>query len=296
MKADERYACHLSFYIKDSGSLRIESGGLESMLRTMEMFTLRYRVQWPLNLVLTEQLMDDYSSIFTLLLQLRLACRALRDVYVRVKVSASRRSAPRVRVVKPGVNHGANAKTVSRVKSAGVRPVRAQVDQSKNSNPYGVGALKPGVWELINGLRQQMQHFVQVLHDHAHNQLLRSWLRFAGGVRPEPDRWSSESLDGLYELHAGYVRSAKAALLLNVKSAQLLSIVKDALDLSLRLRSLLRSWDQGAELTEDLLERKVRGLGVKFAQYASFLHLGEFELISIPYFPVLFSYANLRHN
>ncbi|XP_057366609.1 gamma-tubulin complex component 6-like [Daphnia carinata] len=77
--ADEYHASRLSFYIKEAtGTIS------NSQLEALECFTLRYRVGWPLNLILTEEVMDDYSQIFSFVLQLRLAAWALEDVYVNL--------------------------------------------------------------------------------------------------------------------------------------------------------------------------------------------------------------------
>uniref|UniRef100_A0A0N8BFW3 Gamma-tubulin complex component n=1 Tax=Daphnia magna TaxID=35525 RepID=A0A0N8BFW3_9CRUS len=79
--ADEYHASHLSFYIKEATG----TGTLSNFkLEALECFTLRYRVGWPLNLILTEEVMDDYSQIFSFVLQLRLAAWALEDVYVNL--------------------------------------------------------------------------------------------------------------------------------------------------------------------------------------------------------------------
>ena len=79
VRADEYYASRLSFYIKDINTIQSNS------VDTLDCFTLRYRIGWPLNLILTEEVMDDYSCIFNFVLQLRLAAWVLQDIYVDLK-------------------------------------------------------------------------------------------------------------------------------------------------------------------------------------------------------------------
>ena len=79
VQADEYYASRLSFYIKDINTVQSNS------VDTLYCFTLRYRIGWPLNLILTEEVMDDYSCIFNFVLQLRLAAWVLQDIYIDLK-------------------------------------------------------------------------------------------------------------------------------------------------------------------------------------------------------------------
>jgi len=79
VQADEYYASRLSFYIKDINTVQSNS------VDTLDCFTLRYRIGWPLNLILTEEVMDDYSCIFNFVLQLRLAAWVLQDIYIDLK-------------------------------------------------------------------------------------------------------------------------------------------------------------------------------------------------------------------
>ena len=80
IQADDYFASRLSFYVKETPG---RPGSVSnSQLEALQCFTLRYRVGWPLNLILTEEVMDDYSQIFSFVLQLRLAAWALEDVYI----------------------------------------------------------------------------------------------------------------------------------------------------------------------------------------------------------------------
>lgn len=83
VRADEFFASRLSFYIKDLpvGHQHATTVSMEAL----DSFTLRYRVGWPINIVLTEEVMDDYSQIFCFVLQLRLAAWSMEDVFVHLK-------------------------------------------------------------------------------------------------------------------------------------------------------------------------------------------------------------------
>jgi len=82
VKLDEYYTSRLSFYVKD---LSPEIKTAVNTLQILDCFTLRYRIGWPLNLILTEAVMDDYGQIFSFVLQLRLAAWAVEDAYVALK-------------------------------------------------------------------------------------------------------------------------------------------------------------------------------------------------------------------
>jgi len=86
VRADEYYASRLSFYIKEAAAAAVPTSlNHHISMEALNSFTLRYRVGWPTNLVLTEEVMDDYSQIFSFILQLRLAAWSMEDVHLNLK-------------------------------------------------------------------------------------------------------------------------------------------------------------------------------------------------------------------
>ena len=81
VRVDEFYASRLSFYIKESSDAPAFCNSVEAL----DSITLRCRMAWPVDLILAEEVMDDYSCIFSFVLQLRLAAWVLEDVYVHLK-------------------------------------------------------------------------------------------------------------------------------------------------------------------------------------------------------------------
>ena len=209
VRADESYANHLSFYIKEIGP-RVATNSVEAL----DSFTLRYRIGWPLNLILTDEIMDDYSLIFSFLLQLRLAAWAMEDVYIGLKEVGPK-------------------------------------------------------WHAVQIARQSMYHFVQALQHYVMNQLLNlSWQEFVTDLEK-----NASSLDDLYDIHWRYIHQAKSRLLLTGKSASLMKIIRDALNLTLKFRSRLVACDYNYSPT---IEAQIATISRKFGEYAKFLHLGEF--------------------
>lgn len=208
VQANEYYASRLSFYTKEAtGSVS------NSQLEALECFTLRYRVRWPLNLILTEEVMDDYSQIFSFVLQLRLAAWALEDVHVNLMRDLPRR------------------------------------------------------WHAVHIARHSIYHFVQTLQNYVMSQLLTlAWSEFLAELK----KYGARSLDDLYELHSNYIHRAKSRLLLTPKSASLLKIIRDALNLALKFRGLLLA----ANYTySDALQSQINSVSAKAKEYAKFIRL-----------------------
>lgn len=204
--ADEYHASRLSFYIKEA------TGAVSnSQLEALECFTLRYRVGWPLNLILTEEVMDDYSQIFSFVLQLRLAAWALEDVYIHLKNFPCR-------------------------------------------------------WHAVHIARYSLYHFVQSMQNYVMSQLLTlAWTEFLAELKK-----NAHSLDDLYDIHSNYVHRAKSRLLLTPKSASLMKIIRDALNLALRFRGLLlaANFNYSAHL-----QTQINAISVKAREYAKFIRL-----------------------
>lgn len=209
--ADEYHASRLSFYIKEAtGTIS------NSQLEALECFTLRYRVGWPLNLILTEEVMDDYSQIFSFVLQLRLAAWALEDVYINL-----------------------------------MRDL-------------------PSRWHSVHIARHSIYHFVQTLQNYVMSQLLTlAWSEFLTELKKNGAR----SLDELYELHSNYVHRAKSRLLLTPKSASLLKIIRDALNLALKFRGLLLAANY---VYSNTLQSQINSVSAKAREYAKFIRLSKY--------------------
>lgn len=213
--ADDYHASRLSFYIKEA------SGNVSnSQLEALECFTLRYRVGWPLNLILTEEVMDDYSQIFSFVLQLRLAAWALEDVYIHLMKDISCR------------------------------------------------------WHAVHIARHSLYHFVQSMQNYVMSQLLTlAWTEFLAELKK-----NAQSLDDLYEIHSNYVHRAKSRLLLTPKSASLMKIIRDALNLALKFRSLLLAANY--QYTPHL-QTQINAVSVKAREYAKFIRLSMFTFLSL---------------
>ena len=213
VRADEYYTSRLSFYVKD---LSPENKTSVTSLQILDCFTLRYRIGWPLNLILSEAVMDDYGQIFSFVLQLRLAAWALEDVYVELK--------------------------------------------NRGGSPH---------WHTWHSTRQSIYHFVHTLQSYVMSQLLTlAWSELTTDLKKR-----ARSLDDLYEIHSNYIRIAKARLLLTPNSASLMKIIRDALNLTLRFRSLLLS-AVDRDKPSPQLQSQLGSLSDKFLSYAKFLRLG----------------------
>lgn len=208
--ADEHYASRLSFYVKESPALQPKSH-----FDVLDCFTLRYRVEWPLNLILTEEIMDSYSQIFSFVLQVRLAAWSMQDVFVQMM------------------------------------------------------KLNSDAWLPIHGARQGIEFFVHTMLHYVMSQLLSlAWNDFVNELKK-----SARSLDDLYNIHANYVHRAKARLLLTAKSASLMKIIRDALGLSLKFRSILLA----ANFRHSpQLQAQVCSVHNKAKEYAKFIRLSKY--------------------
>lgn len=208
--ADEYHASRLSFYIKEA------TGNVSnSQLEALECFTLRYRVGWPLNLILTEEVMDDYSQIFSFVLQLRLAAWALEDVYIHLMKDF------------------------------------------------------PCRWHAVHIARHSLYHFVQSMQNYVMSQLLTlAWTEFLAELKK-----NAQSLDDLYDIHLNYVHRAKSRLLLTPKSASLMKIIRDALNLALKFRGLLLAANY--QHTPHL-QSQINAISAKAREYAKFIRLSMF--------------------
>lgn len=211
--ADEHYASRLSFYIKETPGQHAKSH-----FDVLDCFTLRYRVEWPLNLILTEEIMDSYSQIFSFILQVRLAAWSMQDVFASMM------------------------------------------------------KLDPDNWIPVHGARHGIEFFVHTMQNYVMSQLLNlAWNDFVNELKK-----SARSLDDLYNIHANYVHRAKARLLLTAKSASLMKIIRDALGLSLKFRSLLLAAD--FQHTPQL-QVQVKSIHNKAKEYAKFIRLSKCSLL-----------------
>ncbi|XP_074273852.1 uncharacterized protein LOC141597333 [Silene latifolia] len=73
----------LYVYVKDSSQTPVSTPGVG--LHSFDFIGLGYRVDWPVNIVLTTSALSIYAEIFTFLIQLKLAALSLADVWCSLK-------------------------------------------------------------------------------------------------------------------------------------------------------------------------------------------------------------------
>ncbi|KAK9755780.1 hypothetical protein RND81_01G050100 [Saponaria officinalis] len=73
----------LYVYMKDLSQTPISTAGAE--IHSFDFIGLGYRVDWPVNIVLTPSALNSYAEIFTFLIQLKLAAVSLADVWCSLK-------------------------------------------------------------------------------------------------------------------------------------------------------------------------------------------------------------------
>ncbi|VDI62651.1 gamma-tubulin complex component 6, partial [Mytilus galloprovincialis] len=83
MHADDVYADNLSFAIKYVPQVLQQTAH-----DTLDCLELRYKVVWPLNIVITDSLICKYSKVFSFMLQLKRIVWSLKDVWHRLKRGA----------------------------------------------------------------------------------------------------------------------------------------------------------------------------------------------------------------
>lgn len=83
MHADDVYADNLSFVIKYAPQVLQQTAH-----NTLDCLELRYKVVWPLNIVITDSLINKYSTVFSFMLQLKRIVWVLKDVWHRLKRGA----------------------------------------------------------------------------------------------------------------------------------------------------------------------------------------------------------------
>ncbi|XP_077976999.1 gamma-tubulin complex component 6-like [Glandiceps talaboti] len=80
---ETKYAENLSFALKWMPPMFKRNS-----IDALDCLELRYKVDWPVNIVITESSMMKYNKIFTFILQIKRASWVLRDVYFHLKRSA----------------------------------------------------------------------------------------------------------------------------------------------------------------------------------------------------------------
>ncbi|KAH9605327.1 hypothetical protein KSS87_020530 [Heliosperma pusillum] len=90
----DRNKDRLYVYVKDSSQAPVSTPGIVikfsselhfSGLHSFDFIGLGYRVEWPVNIVLTTSALSIYAEIFTFLIQLKLATLSLTDVWCSLK-------------------------------------------------------------------------------------------------------------------------------------------------------------------------------------------------------------------
>ncbi|XP_033725469.1 gamma-tubulin complex component 6-like [Pecten maximus] len=83
MHADDPFADNLSFALRYVPKVLIQNAH-----DTLDCLELRYKVTWPLNIVITDSLISKYSKVFSFMLQLKRTVWVLKDVWYRLKRDA----------------------------------------------------------------------------------------------------------------------------------------------------------------------------------------------------------------
>ncbi|XP_069123682.1 LOW QUALITY PROTEIN: gamma-tubulin complex component 6-like [Argopecten irradians] len=83
MHADDPFADNLSFALRYIPRVLIQNAH-----DTLDCLELRYKVSWPLNIVITDSLINKYSKVFSFMLQLKRTVWVLKDVWYRLKRDA----------------------------------------------------------------------------------------------------------------------------------------------------------------------------------------------------------------
>ena len=81
---------------------------------------------------------------------------------------------------------------------------------------------------------------------------------------------NARSLDDLYDIHSNYIHRAKSRLLLTPKSASLMKIIRDALNLALKFRGLLLAANYNYT---PQLQSQINSISAKAREYAKFIRL-----------------------
>ena len=109
-------------------------------------------------------------------------------------------------------------------------------------------------------------HFVQSLQNYVMSQLLTlAWTEFLTELKK-----NARSLDDLYDIHSNYIHRAKSRLLLTPKSASLMKIIRDALNLALKFRGLLLAANYNYT---PQLQSQINSISAKAREYAKFIRL-----------------------
>ncbi|XP_021351064.1 gamma-tubulin complex component 6-like isoform X2 [Mizuhopecten yessoensis] len=83
MHADDPFADNLSFALR-----YVPKVLMQNAYDTLDCLELRYKVTWPLNIVITDSLISKYSKVFSFMLQLKRTVWVLKDVWYRLKRDA----------------------------------------------------------------------------------------------------------------------------------------------------------------------------------------------------------------
>ncbi|XP_060071739.1 gamma-tubulin complex component 6-like [Ylistrum balloti] len=83
MHADDPFADNLSFALRYVPKVLMQNAH-----DTLDCLELRYKVTWPLNIVITDSLISKYSKVFSFMLQLKRTVWVLKDVWYRLKRDA----------------------------------------------------------------------------------------------------------------------------------------------------------------------------------------------------------------
>ncbi|XP_043722483.1 uncharacterized protein LOC122669702 isoform X2 [Telopea speciosissima] len=139
----DHYKERLFVYMKGPGMMPISASSIG--IHSFDFIGLGYRVDWPVNIVLTPDALKIYAQIFSFLIQVKLALFSLSDVWCSLK----------------NLVHSV----------------------SENRRP-GVGVQNSSYFNVLIKLRLQMNHFVSTLQQYVQSQLSHvSWCRFLDSLK-----------------------------------------------------------------------------------------------------------------
>ncbi|KAJ4969843.1 hypothetical protein NE237_002942 [Protea cynaroides] len=139
----DHYKERLFVYAKGQGMMPISTSSMG--IHSFDFIGLGYRMDWPVNIVLTPDALKIYAQIFSFLIQVKLALFSLSDVWCSLK----------------NLVHSV----------------------SKNSKP-GIGVQNLAYFNVLMKLRLQMNYFVSTLQQYVQSQLSHvSWCRFLDSLK-----------------------------------------------------------------------------------------------------------------
>ncbi|KAM8979020.1 gamma-tubulin complex component 6 isoform X2 [Sarcophilus harrisii] len=224
LHGDTKLAANLSFALKYLPE--VFTANAPDALSCLE---LRYKVDWPLNIVITESCLNKYNKIFSFLLQLKHMMWTLKDVCFHLKRTGKGPGAcrgPSSRGGRPRSGWPAfwDAKVSSALLAPSFPP--ALVNHASGSVQF----------RQLQLFKHEMQHFVKVIQGYIANQILHvTWREFGNKLS------SVSNLEEIHRTHAEYLNKAIFRGLLTEKAAPVMNVIHSIFSLILKFRTQLIS-------------------------------------------------------